>query len=288
MRRISSVGLGRWMRPGSGISRRPARLRTGIAPVAMSLGIVLSPVATLLGIVLSITGWLLLATPAGAQDDAPKLVSHGAQGYSIDANATPIAQVLTEVGQQAGFTIEAPDTYNSQITVNMQDVPLDQLLRRVLRDENYIIVYRGGVQKTSVSGDKIDKIFLLTQAPAAGGPRPPGGGSPLAGPGSGPGAGHAPGPPGGRGAPPPPPPMPAGDEEGGDVATRAARARARADARRAALGDQASPAAGAAMANPAQMVPHPEDFTPPPIDEPASPHTGDVPAVDVPPEDAEE
>jgi hypothetical protein len=221
----------------------------------------------------------LLATTAGAQDEAPRLVSHGAQGYSLDANAIPVVQVLNEVGQQAGFTVEAPETFNSQITATLQDVPLDQLLRRVLRDENYIIVYRGGVQKTSVSGDKIDKIFLLSQAPS-GGPRPPGNASPLAGPAAGAGPGHAPVPPG-RGAPPPPPP---GDEEGGDIATRSARARARAEARRTALGDGQQAGAGQ-MANPAQMVPHAEDFTPPPIDEPAAPH--DVPAVDVPPDDEE-
>jgi hypothetical protein len=226
----------------------------------------------------------LLATSVAAQDEAPRLVSHGAHGFTLDANATPVIQVLNEVGQQAGFTVEAPDTFNSQITASLQDVPLDQLLRRVLRDENYIIVYRGGVQKTSVSGDKIDKIFLLSQAPAAGGMHQPGAGSPLAGPGGPGGApGHPPGPPGARNAPPPPPPP--GDEEGEDVATRAARARARADARRASLGDQ--PAPGAGGPNAARMVPHPEDFTPPPIDEPAAPHTGDAPAVDVPPEDEE-
>ena len=230
----------------------------------------------------SLTVMALLATTAGAQDEAPRLVNHTAQGYSLDANATPVVQVLNEVGQQAGFTVEAPDTFNSQITASLQDVPLDQLLRRVLRDENYIIVYRGGVQKTSVSGDKIDKIFLLSQA-AAGGPRPPGGGSPLAGPG-GAGPGHAPPNPGMRGAPPPPP----NEEEGGDIATRSARARARAESRRAALGDGQQAAAGGQMANPAQMVPHAEDFTPPPIDEPSAPHSGEIPAVDVPPAEDEE
>jgi hypothetical protein len=236
------------------------------------------------GLAGSLATLALFATTVGAQDEAPKLVSKGAHGYTLDANATPVMQVLNEVGQQAGFTVEAPDTFNSQITASMQDVPLDQLLRRVLRDENYIIVYRGGVQKTSVSGDKIDKIFLLTQAAAAGAPHPPGGGSPLAGPGGAAAPGHPPGPPGARGAPPPPPPNGA-DEEGDDIATRSARARARADARRAALGDQPVPGAGGP--NAARMVPHSEDFTPPPIDEPASPHTGDAPAVDVPPEDEE-
>ena len=219
----------------------------------------------------------LLAGTASAQDDAARLVSHGPQGYSLDVHATPVVQVLTDLGQQAGFAVEAPDTFNSQITVSMQDAPLEQLLRRLLRDENYIIVYRGGVQKTSVSGGKIDRIVLLSQA-AAGGAKPPGNASPLAGPG---GAAH-PGPRGGLQAPPPPGAQP---DEGEDIATRSARARAHAEARRAALGN-GQPAGGNAGA--AQMVPQPEDFTPPPVEEHAAPHVGDVPEVDVPPEDAEE
>jgi len=225
-----------------------------------------------------LTATALLASAARAQDDAAPLVSHSAQGYSLDASATPIVQILTEIGQRAGFTIEAPDTFSSQITASMRDVPLDQLLRRVLRDENYIIVYRGGVQKTSVSGEKIDRIFLLSQA-AASGAKAPGGGSPLAGPGGAGAKGQGPGPPGVLQAPPPPP----GEEEGGDIATRSARARARAEARRAALAEGQQP--GAADSG-AQVVPQAEDFTPPP-EEPMG-HTGDVPAVDVPPEGGDE
>ena len=37
----------------------------------------------------SLTAMALLATTAGAQDEAPRLVSHGAQGYSLDVNAIP-------------------------------------------------------------------------------------------------------------------------------------------------------------------------------------------------------
>jgi hypothetical protein len=219
----------------------------------------------------------LAAGGANAQDDAARLVSQTPQGYSLDVHAIPVVQVLIDLGQQAGFTVEAPETFNSQITASLQDAPLDQVLRRLLRDENYIIVYRGGVQKTSLSGGEIDRIVLLSQA-GSGGAKPPGGGSPLAGPG---GAGH-PGPRGGLQAPPLPGAAP--DEEGGDIATRSARARARAEARRTALAEGQSTGDGDA----AQMVPQPEDFNPPPpVEEHAAPH-GDVPGVDVPPEDGEE
>jgi hypothetical protein len=228
----------------------------------------------------------LLAGGVSAQDEAPKTVTRGAQGYSIDASETNVVQILSEVGQQAGFTVEAPDQFNSPLTVSMQDVPLDQLLRRVLRNENYIIVYRGGEQKTSISAEAIDKIFLLSQA-AEGAAPPAGGGSPLAGPGG------APAQPGGRGtAPPAPAPATAGGEdEGGDIATRAARARARAEARRAALGENVAPGAPGGpvppvpgtMPNAARMVQAPDDFTPPPLDD-SAPH-GDVPHTDVPPTD---
>jgi len=100
-----------------------------------------------------LTALALLASVAAAQDEAGKLVSHGPQGYSVDATQTNVVQVLTEMGQHAGFTVEAPDTFNSPITLSVQDAPLDQVLRRVLRNENYIIVYRGGVQKATISGE---------------------------------------------------------------------------------------------------------------------------------------
>lgn len=225
-----------------------------------------------------LAGMALLHGAAHAQDDATRIVTHGAQGYSVDVAGTNLVQVLTEVGLFAGFTVEAPDHFNSPVNLTLQDVPLDQLLRRVLRNENYVIVYRGGVRKPEISGEQIDKIFLLSQAASGGGPAPKaaGAGSPLAGPGGAQPGGAPPG----RGAPPPPPPPepPNGDgENGGDAATRAARARARAEARRAALGEGAP----GGMPEAARMVHNPEDFAP---GNGGAPH-GDVPPADVPPPD---
>lgn len=186
----------------------------------------------------------LLASTAAAQDEGSKIVSRGPQGYSVDASQTNVVQVLTEMGQHAGFTVEAPDTFNSPITLSLQDAPLDQVLRRVLRDENYIIVYRGGVQKKTISGEGIDKIFLLSPATAqANKPAAANGASPLAGPGA---PVQRPGAPG-HGAPPPPPPPPGGDA---DIATRSARARAQAEAHRAALAENAQQAPGVGPGGP--------------------------------------
>jgi hypothetical protein len=217
----------------------------------------------------------LLVRAAGAQDEGSKIVTHGPQGYSVDAAQTNVVQVLTEVGQHAGFTVEAPDSFNSPITLSLQDAPLDQLLRRVLRNENYIIVYRGGVQKATISGEAIDKIFLLS--PATGqGPHPvAAGASPLAGPG-GQGQKRAPN------APQPPTGVPAD----ADLAARSAQARAQAAARHAAAqppqpqAPQPPPGPGG-LAAPPRVVPNPEEITPPPSE-------GGGPAADVPAEDEAE
>jgi hypothetical protein len=228
---------------------------------------------------LCLLGFALLAPAAGAQDEGARIVTYGAQGYSVDASQINVVQVLTEVGQQAGFTVEAPDGFNYPVTMTLQDAPLEQLLRRVLRNENYIILYRGGVQKASISGEGIEKIFLLSTAPG-GAAKPPGpaGTSPLAGP----GAAGKPGPQARSGPQPPPPPPPGAPGE--DLAARSARARAAADARRIATeGGPGGPpgAVPGVMPNAARIVQNPEDFTPPPIDEPEVPH-GNAPVAEVP------
>jgi len=79
------------------------------------------------------------------------IVRNGPLGYTVAVAQTNLVQVLTEVGEHARFTVEAPDAFNSPITLTLEDAPLDQLLPRVLRNENYIIVYRGGVQIESTA-----------------------------------------------------------------------------------------------------------------------------------------
>jgi hypothetical protein len=138
------------------------------------------------------------------------------------------------------------------------------------------------VQKKAISGEGIDKIFLLS--PASGqATRPvaaPAGVSPLAGPGAPP-----------PGAPPrgvQPQNAPSGSDA--DLAARAAEARARAEARRAALGQSMPPAPPGPAPNAARMVEQPGDFTPPPpndtgeIVDPDIQAAGEVPPADVPPE----
>lgn len=225
---------------------------------------------------------LLCAPGAGAQeapheDESPKVVSRTTAGYSVDAYETDIVQLLSEVGTHAGFDVTAADGVRSPITLTLQDASLEELLRRVLRNENYVIVYKGGVRKSAISGDAIDRIFLLTpasdQSVRAG---PVAGVSPLAGPGAQP--------PAARGEMTGGPiPQGVGDPDMNDLAARAARARARAEARRAAREGrpedaataQAAEAAAAAAA--ARMVEQPEDFTPPSIEGEGTAHEEIIP-----------
>ena len=210
----------------------------------------------------------LLVRVVGAQDEGGKIVSHGPQGYSVVAAQTSVVQVLTEVGEHAGFTVDAPETFNSPITLTVQNAPLDQLLRRVLRNENYIIVYRRGVQKTTISGEGIDKIFLLSP-PSSQGPNlvTAAGGSPIAGSQV-------------RNAPPSPP------GAGGDVdlVIRAAHVRAQAVKRAAAKTVPAlGPGGVTAAPGAARGVPNTEDIAPQ-----ASIGGGGAPATDPRPAGEEE
>lgn len=208
--------------------------------------------------------WLALVGPAAAQEG--QIVTRSDAGYTVDAFETNIVELLSQVGEHAGFTVQAPDNFSSSITLEMRDAPLDQVLHRVLRNENYIIVYRGGVQKKTISGEGIDKIFLLSQASGQGA-KPvaaASGVSPLAGPGAQPRAKAQAAPPSLAGQDPrvPQPPNLLNPRDA-DLARRAAEARARAEARRAALGQSMPPAPPGPAPGAARMVEEPGDFTPP-------------------------
>ncbi len=210
-----------------------------------------------------------LVRPAAAQEGP--IVTRTDAGYTVDAYETNIVELLSQVGEHAGFTVQAPDSFSSSITLEMRDAPLDQILHRVLRNENYIIVYRGGVQKKTISGEGIEKIFLLSQASGQG-PKVVAapGVSPLAGPGAQPRVPAQPAAPSQPGEDPrtaaqSPSLLNPRDAE---LARRAAEARALAEARRAAQGQSLipqplAPAPQASAPGAARMVEEPGDFTPP-------------------------
>ncbi|HZR84234.1 MAG TPA: hypothetical protein VFD92_24260 [Candidatus Binatia bacterium] len=126
---------------------------------------------------------------AEGPDDAsapPRAILKTGAGYSVHANNSSLPQLLTELGSEAGFTVVDSGKVHLPVTVTLDDVGLDVVLRRLLRDSNFIITYRGGKRGREISGENIDQITLLTPAglsnPSAPPAPPANGASPLAGP----------------------------------------------------------------------------------------------------------
>ena len=124
---------------------------------------------------------------------------HNENGFTIHAVNADLPRLLTAVGNQVGFSVVDSGHTHQPLNVWITDAPLDVTLRRLLREANYILVYREGKRSTEISDDGIDQVILLSTAGQ--GAAPPGNASPLAGPQAG---GHPP-PPGALppGAPPP-------------------------------------------------------------------------------------
>jgi hypothetical protein len=133
--------------------------------------------------------------PARAQEDLGEPgVTKTASGYAVNVNNADLARVLAAIGGRQGFSVVDEGKNRQPLTIAIDDSGIDQTLRRLLRSENYVIVYRGGEQHAEIQGDAIERIILLS--PAGSAPAAKTNASPLAGPQVGtpkPGAPGAPG-----------------------------------------------------------------------------------------------
>jgi len=115
------------------------------------------------------------------EDGAAREVVRTTSGFSVHANSSEMPRLLSALGAEAGFTVLDTGKFQLPVTFSLDDAPLDMTLRRMLRDANFIIVYRGGKRGTEISSEGIEQIILLSPA-GVGAPKPPPPGSPLAGP----------------------------------------------------------------------------------------------------------
>jgi hypothetical protein len=131
-----------------------------------------------------------LAAPvaAGAQDPPPQEgqeeVTRTASGFSVRASNGSLPNILAMIGGEAGFDVLDTGKSYPNVTVAIEDQPLDSILRQLLRDANFIILYKGGGRGQAISGRGIDRIVLLTSGGHGGAAAPgqaTGRTSPLAG-----------------------------------------------------------------------------------------------------------
>jgi hypothetical protein len=108
---------------------------------------------------------------AGAADSQAPRLSVGYQGgrLSVDAHGASLAQVLTQIGARVGFSVLDNGSSSPAVDIAIENAPVDEVLRRLLRGENHTVLYlaEGPGPSNSV---RIDRIVLLGPRSEPGGP----------------------------------------------------------------------------------------------------------------------
>lgn len=99
----------------------------------------------------------------GAPASVLRVVSRPGGEIELDARRAAITEVLRALAAEAGFEVVLDDGIaRPPVDATLQTAPLEDILRDVLRDRNYALVYDGD--------DGVSQVILL--APSA--PRKPG------------------------------------------------------------------------------------------------------------------
>jgi hypothetical protein len=77
------------------------------------------------------------ASPPGQVLEVTATTSH----VSLTARETPLADVLRAIGQQAGVKIVLRSELNTPVTATLDNVPLDEAIRRLSRWHSVVLIY---------------------------------------------------------------------------------------------------------------------------------------------------
>jgi len=114
-----------------------------------------------------------LAGPGAARsdDDAPALTLTVSDGrVSLDARDAPLQAILDEIGDRTGLRVRFDEPGTAQIgdelvTLTLDAVPVEEALRRLLRERDFVLVY--------APGRPAEAHVYSRSAEAAGGEAPP-------------------------------------------------------------------------------------------------------------------
>ena len=105
------------------------------------------------GVVCLTVLWLALSGPARAADNGPRLrVVYHPPTLSVEARDVPLAQVLEAIGARLGFTVVDTGGTRQGVTISLEDMTLDDVLRRLLQGENHALIYgpAGGATRSAI------------------------------------------------------------------------------------------------------------------------------------------
>lgn len=84
---------------------------------------------------------------------------------TLSAKKADLKRLLTHVAEKAGIHVRFPKNLKKQITIKLSSVPLGRALRRLLKGENYALIYSAS---RKLKASPISEVYVL---PKRSGPR---------------------------------------------------------------------------------------------------------------------
>ena len=106
---------------------------------------------------------LAFACIARAADE--RVIRYGDNALTVQVTKAPLGEVLGEILRQAGAQLRGTPRNTGDVTVDFEDVPVQDGLHRLLGDQNFMLVY---------AGDGHLRALRLLGGPATGGKPPTG------------------------------------------------------------------------------------------------------------------
>jgi hypothetical protein len=83
-------------------------------------------------------------------------------GVTVEAHGVGVEEVLREMGQQMGFAVTAKEAVRPMVNVSIKDATSEEVLRQILRGENYALVYRRAKGESVQRSGGIREVLLLS------------------------------------------------------------------------------------------------------------------------------
>ena len=87
--------------------------------------------------------WMLLPNWSSAAEPKSDLrITYSPPHISVEAQGVRLLQVLRDISVKVGFDVTDYGIPDRDLTVSIQEATVEEVLRQLLRNENYGVVYR--------------------------------------------------------------------------------------------------------------------------------------------------
>jgi hypothetical protein len=86
---------------------------------------------------------ILLALACSARAAGERIIRYTENTLTVQVTKAPLGEVLDDILRQAGAQLRGAPRNTGDVTVDFEDVPLQEGLHRLLGDQNFMLVYAG-------------------------------------------------------------------------------------------------------------------------------------------------